>query len=108
MYSILIPTYNERENIPITIYLIYKHLIPEKIDFEIVIVEDNSPDGTLDVILAMTKFYNDERIKILSRSGKLGLGTAYVDGIKKCSGDFIFIMDADLSHNVIFIFIDIA
>jgi len=100
MYSILIPTYKERENIPIAIYLIYKHLIPEKINFEIVIVEDNSPDGTLLVIQAMQKFYKDDRIKILSRAGKLGLGTAYIDGLKICSGDFVFIMDADLSHNV--------
>jgi len=48
----------------------------------------------------MQKFYKDDRIKILSRAGKLGLGTAYIDGLKICSGDFVFIMDADLSHNV--------
>ncbi len=48
----------------------------------------------------MQKFYGNEKIKLLSRPCKLGLGTAYIEGAKLSSGDFIFIMDADFSHHV--------
>jgi dolichol-phosphate mannosyltransferase len=51
----------------------------------------------------LQKFFGENKIKLLSRPGKLGLGTAYRDGLKLCTGDFIFIMDADLSHHVKFI-----
>jgi len=48
----------------------------------------------------LEKLYTPKRIKILHRAGKLGLGSAYIDGLKLVSGDFVFIMDADLSHHV--------
>ena len=47
----------------------------------------------------MQKVFGEEKIKVLQRPGKLGLGTAYLDGSKLCTGDFIFIMDADFSHH---------
>ena len=66
---------------------------------EIVIVDDNSPDGTQDVIKELQKVYPG-KIVLHGRPGKLGLGSAYIDGLDKCSGDFIILMDADLSHHV--------
>lgn len=63
-------------------------------------VEDSSPDGTYEVAKALEKLYTPKRIKILHRAGKLGLGSAYIDGLKLVSGEFVFIMDADLSHHV--------
>lgn len=64
------------------------------------IVEDNSPDGTLQVALDLQKIYGKDHIVILPRQGKLGLGSAYRDGLKKATGEFVFLMDADLSHHV--------
>ena len=66
---------------------------------EVVIVDDNSPDGTQDVIRELQKVYVD-KIVLHARPGKMGLGSAYIDGLSKCSGDFIILMDADLSHHV--------
>jgi glycosyltransferase involved in cell wall biosynthesis len=66
---------------------------------EIVIVDDNSPDGTQDVIRELQKVYID-KIILHARPGKMGLGSAYIDGLSKCTGDFIILMDADLSHHV--------
>ena len=66
---------------------------------EVVIVDDNSPDGTQDVIRELQKVYGD-KIVLHARPGKLGLGSAYIDGLSKCSGDYIILMDADLSHHV--------
>lgn len=66
---------------------------------EVVIVDDNSPDGTQDVIRELQKVYLD-KIVLHARPGKMGLGSAYIDGLSKCSGDFIILMDADLSHHV--------
>ncbi len=68
-------------------------------DLEVVIVDDNSPDGTQDVIKELQKVY-DRKIVLHARPGKMGLGSAYIDGLSKCSGDFIILMDADLSHHV--------
>lgn len=67
-------------------------------DFEVIVIEDNSPDNTLEVAKELKKLYGDKLI-IHPRPGKLGLGSAYMDGIKLCNGDFIVIMDADLSHH---------
>jgi len=68
-------------------------------DWEIVIIEDNSPDGTYEIALKLQKVYGADRIQILKRAGKLGLGSAYMSGIEKASGNFIVIMDADMSHH---------
>lgn len=94
---IVIPTYNERINIP--------NLVPEilKIDpiYEILIVDDNSPDGTGEIAEELAKTYPG-RIQILHRAGKLGLGSAYREGFKFAlanDADYIFEMDADFSHD---------
>jgi dolichol-phosphate mannosyltransferase len=68
-----------------------------------VIVEDSSPDGTYEVALKLQGIYGAERLKILKRAGKLGLGSAYIDGMRLCSGNFVLLMDADLSHHPKFI-----
>lgn len=107
LYSIILPTYNEKENLPIIFYLIDKHMIDvitkEKIPYEVVIVDDNSPDGTLSVAQAIQKSYGTEKVSIVSRAGKLGLGTAYSAGLQIAKGQRIVLMDADLSHHPKFI-----
>ena len=67
-----------------------------------VVVEDSSPDGTYEVAKELQRLFGEEKVKILLRPGKLGLGTAYIDGLKLCTGNFIILMDADLSHHVSF------
>ncbi|BBN11284.1 dolichol-phosphate mannosyltransferase [Marchantia polymorpha subsp. ruderalis] len=99
LYSILIPTYNERLNIALLCYLLFKTLNDLDVDFEVIIVDDASPDGTQDVIKQLQQIYGDHKILLRPRAAKLGLGTAYVHGLQHAAGDYIFIMDADLSHH---------
>ena len=108
LYSVILPTYNERENLPIIFYLLHKTFSQTKDKLEIIIVDDSSPDGTLSVAesLKSSSFCGKDSnvsIKILSRKGKLGLGTAYVAGLGISEGERIIIMDADLSHHPKFI-----
>mmetsp|Transcript_9934 Transcript_9934/g.9660 ORF Transcript_9934/g.9660 Transcript_9934/m.9660 type:complete len:237 (+) Transcript_9934:211-921(+) len=98
-YSVILPTYNERRNLPLMISMLNKSFTECALDYEIVIVEDSSPDGTLEIAEEMKKLYGESKIIILSRAGKLGLGSAYMDGLKICKGDFVFLMDADMSHH---------
>ncbi len=94
---VIIPTYNEKENIE---RIIRKVFSLEK-DFHVLIVEDNSPDGTAGIVHRLMDEYSD-RLFILERKGKLGLGTAYIEGFKyglDNEYDYIFEMDADFSHN---------
>lgn len=94
---VIIPTYNEKENIE---KIIRKVFSLEK-DFSILIIEDNSPDGTADIVKSLMKEYKD-RLFIEERKGKLGLGTAYIHGFKwalKHGFEYVFEMDADFSHN---------
>lgn len=72
-------------------------------DFEIVIVDDNSPDGTYDVAKDLQKIYGEKRIIVKKREKKLGLGSAYIYGMSYAKGNFIIIMDADMSHHPKFI-----
>ncbi len=67
-------------------------------EYEIIIVDDNSPDGTESVANALRDYLGKDIIKVLVRPGKLGLGTAYIDGLKLASGSHVVIMDADISH----------
>ncbi len=94
---IIIPTYNEKENIEAIIRKVFA--LPK--EFHVLIVEDNSPDGTADIVKRlMTEF--PDRLFIEERKGKLGLGTAYIHGFKwalQRKYDYIFEMDADFSHN---------
>lgn len=102
-YSVLLPTYNERENLPLIIWLLMKHFKETGCAFEIIIIDDGSPDGTLDVAKQLQDIYGDDKIVLRPRAKKLGLGTAYIHGIKHATGNFIFILDADLSHHPKFI-----
>jgi dolichol-phosphate mannosyltransferase len=73
-YSIILPTYNESENLPIMIWLYMKYLDQAKINFEVVIVDDNSPDGTAEVAKELQKLYGKDKIVVTGREKKLGLG----------------------------------
>lgn len=94
---IIIPTYNEKENIE---KIIRKIFSLEKL-FHILVIEDGSPDGTAKIVKNLQKEFKDS-LFIEERSGKLGLGTAYIHGFKwalKKDYKYIFEMDADFSHN---------
>jgi dolichol-phosphate mannosyltransferase len=94
---VIIPTYNEIENIQAIIGKVMS--LPER--FEILIVDDGSPDGTAQKVKELQEIYPN-RLHLEERKGKLGLGTAYIHGFKyaiKHHYDYIFEMDADFSHN---------
>ncbi|VDI36458.1 dolichol-phosphate mannosyltransferase subunit 1-like isoform X1 [Mytilus galloprovincialis] len=102
-YSVLLPTYNEKDNLPLIVWLIVKYFTESKYDFEIIVIDDGSPDGTLEVAKQLEKIYGKDKIVLRPREKKLGLGTAYIHGMKHATGNFIVIMDADLSHHPKFI-----
>jgi dolichol-phosphate mannosyltransferase len=104
-YSVLLPTYNESENLPLIVALLDKSFTNAGLGerYQIVIVEDSSPDGTYEVALELQRVFGSKKISILKRPGKMGLGSAYIDGLKLCTGDFVVLMDADLSHHPKFI-----
>lgn len=108
-YSVLLPTYNERENLPIIVYLLIREFKKNNLEYEIIIIDDNSPDGTIVVAKQLQKVYGEDKILLRPRAGKLGLGTAYIHGLKSASGEFVIILDADMSHHPKFIqqFIDV-
>lgn len=94
---VIIPTYNEIENIRAIIEAVFGLVT----SFDILIVDDNSPDGTADEVKKMMNRYPD-RLFLLQRAGKLGLGTAYIAGFKwALDRDYEYVteMDADFSHN---------
>jgi len=94
---IIIPTFNEKENIKSIIVAIFAL----KKDFDILIVDDNSPDGTAEIVKDLMPSFSNN-LFLLERSGKLGLGTAYITGFKYALDhgyEYIFEMDADFSHN---------
>ncbi len=94
---VIIPTYNERENIENIIRAVFNL---EK-SFHILIIEDGSPDGTADIVKQLQKEF-PEQLFMVERKGKLGLGTAYIAGFKwalEHHYEYIFEMDADFSHN---------
>jgi len=102
-YSILLPTYNEKDNLPLIVWLLDKTLVEHDINYEVIIIDDGSPDGTQDVAKQLIQIYGENKILLKPRAKKLGLGTAYVHGMQYATGDFIVIMDADLSHHPKFI-----
>ncbi|EFX79183.1 hypothetical protein DAPPUDRAFT_304921 [Daphnia pulex] len=102
-YSVLLPTYNEKDNLPIIVWLLVKAFTDSGYDFEIIVIDDGSPDGTLDVAKQLQTIYGDKKIVLRPREKKLGLGTAYIHGIKHATGNYVVIMDADLSHHPKFI-----
>ncbi|XP_069687476.1 dolichol-phosphate mannosyltransferase subunit 1 [Periplaneta americana] len=102
-YSILLPTYNERDNLPIIVWLIINYMDKSDYDYEIIVIDDGSPDGTLEIAKQLQKIYGSEKIILRPREKKLGLGTAYIHGIEHATGNFVILMDADLSHHPKFI-----
>jgi dolichol-phosphate mannosyltransferase len=93
---VIIPTYNERTNIENMLQIV----IEKYPDIHILVVDDNSPDGTGDFVKAKSE--EDSRIHVLQRAGKMGLGTAYVAGFKymlERDYDYAIQMDADFSHD---------
>lgn len=97
---VIIPTYNEKENIVSVIDLVFSLEQP----FHIIIVDDGSPDGTANLVRNLQQKYNvdEERLVLISRSGKLGLGTAYITGFKYALNkgyQYVLEMDADFSHD---------
>lgn len=98
-YSVILPTYNEKRNLPILIYLLNKTFTANKLDWEVIIVDDNSPDGTQEIAKKLIDIFEPEHIQLRPRAGKLGLGTAYVHGLQFVTGNFVIIMDADFSHH---------
>lgn len=94
---VIIPTYNEKENIERMVRRVFSY--PE--NFHLLIVDDNSPDGTADIVKSLQQEF-PEQLHLEQRPGKQGLGTAYIHGFKWCirhQYDYIFEMDCDFSHN---------
>ena len=94
---VIIPTYNEKENISAMIDKVFS--LPEP--FDMLVIDDSSPDGTAEIVRRRSTEF-DGRLHLIERSGKLGLGTAYITGFKWALDngyDYIFEMDCDFSHN---------
>jgi dolichol-phosphate mannosyltransferase len=94
---VIIPTYNEKENIEKIIRAVFSLSKP----FDLLIIDDASPDGTAEIVERLQKEFPD-KLHLVNRSGKLGLGTAYIAGFKwalERDYSYIFEMDADFSHN---------
>ncbi len=102
---LIIPTYNERENVrDIVRSVLAEEPKTPDVSLSVLIVDDNSPDGTADLVLEMQQdpAIGSDRLHLLKRAGKMGLGTAYVAGFKyglERGFDYIFEMDADFSHD---------
>lgn len=93
---VIIPTYNEKENIE----KIIRAIREQEVDFHILVIDDGSPDGTADIVKSLQKELPDS-LFMIEREGKQGLGTAYITGFKwaiEHKYDYIFEMDADFSH----------
>lgn len=94
---IIIPTYNERENIE----AIIRAVTSLEKDFDVLVIDDGSPDGTADIVKGLMAEEFKGRVNMVQRKGKLGLGTAYICGFKwalEHGYEYIFEMDADFSH----------
>ena len=94
---VIIPTYKEKENIE----KIIRYVFNLPMAFDILIIDDNSPDGTADIVKGLMTEFGD-RLFMIQRAGKLGLGTAYITGFKwalERDYQYVFEMDADFSHN---------
>ncbi len=96
--SIVIPTYNEKENIQRIIESIFDIFAGNRIDGEVIIVDDNSKDGTGEIVEVLKSKYKN--LKVIHRPGKLGLSSAVLDGWKIAESEILGVMDADLSHPV--------
>lgn len=96
LVSIVIPTYNERDGIEQLVERICRELGNTQLSGEVVIVDDNSPDGTGDVAEKLKSSYP---VQVVHRAGKLGLSSAVIEGFQAAKGDILGVMDADGSHD---------
>lgn len=96
MISIIIPTYNEKDNLPLLVESIFEVFDEEQLNGELIIVDDNSPDGTGKIADQLA--LNNNKINVVHRRAKEGLSGAVVEGFTFAGGDIIGVMDADLSH----------
>ena len=94
--SVVTATYNERENISLLVKELNRIFDENNIKGEVIVVDDSSPDGTSDIVLELKKTY--PRTVLNKRAGKLGVSSAYRDGIKLARGEVIALMDADFSQ----------
>lgn len=95
MLSLVIPTYNEKENVQELIPKVFQTMRKNNIRGEVIVVDDNSPDGTGGAAEHLKKAYP---VSVIHREGKLGLSSAVLEGFKIAKGDVLGVMDADLSH----------
>ena len=95
LVSIVVPTYNEAPGLRHFVAAVFAVLHKNKIDAEMIIVDDNSPDGTGQIGEELSQAF---RVRVLHREGKKGLASAVVDGFAAARGDILAVMDADLSH----------
>lgn len=95
MINVILPTYNESECIAPLIRMLDNVFTRLSVPYLLVIVDDNSPDGTAAIVRSL----NNENAIVVDRPGKLGLGSAYVEGLKHCIHPYTVIMDSDLQHN---------
>jgi dolichol-phosphate mannosyltransferase len=93
--GVVVPTFNERENIPVLVLALHKALAA--IQWELIFVDDNSPDGTAEYIRRLAA--TDRRIRVLERIGRRGLSSACIEGMLATPAPYIAIMDADLQHD---------
>jgi dolichol-phosphate mannosyltransferase len=95
--SIILPTYKEKDNIVELIQVIFNALEPEGLDFEVVVVDDNSPDGTAEAV--RQNFDSDPRVKLFVRTSEHGLATAIRYGVEHSTGQILVSMDTDFNHD---------
>src|SRR5690606_20584589 len=93
--TVILPTYNERENIPIVIDALREAL--RGVSWEVIVVDDDSPDGTSEVARALAE--QDTRIRVIRRIGRRGLSGACLEGFLASSSRFVAVMDADMQHD---------
>src|SRR6185437_10447614 len=97
--TVVLPTYNEAANLPVIVSALFSLPLAS---LQILVVDDNSPDGTGYIAEQLAKQYDDTRMTVLHRPGKQGLGRAYVDGMSRAieaGADFVVQMDSDMSHS---------
>lgn len=95
--SVILPTYNERDNVVELVQAIHRHLESQHFRYEVVIVDDNSPDGTAGVVRAA--FGDDPRVRLHVRTGERGLATALRYGAEHSDGEVLVFMDTDFNHD---------
>lgn len=95
--SVILPTYDERDNIIPLIKAIQQELDDAVISYELIVVDDNSPDGTAQAVQG--SFGNDARVRLFVRTREHGLATAIAHGIRQAQGDTVAVMDTDFNHH---------